>query len=909
MNSLLLNHFTERCGALAMKLSFFHAQARGGSRRFAPLSLVGIFAVLMLWLGLAVPGAHAAPAAGTVIGNQATATYQDAGGTSRSTSSNLVQTTVSQVKSFTLTADGAKFAAPGQTVYYPHTITNTGNGADTYALAAPTTGGGFTHAAPVYYLDANGDGVPDNFTPITSSGPIPAGTQFTFVVAGGVPAATAAGQTGTLTIGASDTGGNSAANTDTTTSANSVINVTKAMSSTAGASPSAGPITVTLSYINSGTAAATNLVLTDALPSGMAYVAGSGRWSASGATALTDAAGGDPAGISYTVTGSSVSATVASVAQGVSGTVTFQINIAAGLAPTVPGNAATTTNSASYATATQSSTTTNSVTYSVAQVGAVSASGQTVASAPQGGTVAFSNVITNTGNGADSFDVTVPAAGSPGNTFPAGTTFALYQADGASSLLDSNGNGTPDTGPLAAGASYTVVLKATLPPGATGGPFSVTKTATSRFDPVRTATATDTLSTIVNGTMDLTQNSARTDSTPAGTASGANAATTGFGTGTAAVIATNTVTPNAASATTTTFRLVLNNTGGATDSYDLSLTSALPTGWSLTFYADGGASCATLGSAVVNSGPISAGANRAVCAVVTVPATSTGNAAPGTSNLTFQARSPVTPASLDTIVDAVTVVAVHNVTLTPNGAQQTFPGGSVTYVHLLRNNGNASETIAFGAGFLADSQAAAGWTSAAYLDSNGNGVLDVGTDTLLTASSTTSLAANTSQSVFVRVFAPGSATAASPSDTTTLTATYNAGAASVSASDTTAVTNGLLLAKAQVAGTCGAALVAGPFSNAAITAGVNTQPGKCVAYQVTATNTAASAIASVVLSDLVPSNTTLAPTSCAAPAATAGAVVGGTAAAEGATGSVTATLPSLASTASFQLTFCVRINP
>ncbi|MDH5264433.1 MAG: hypothetical protein OEX21_06770, partial [Betaproteobacteria bacterium] len=95
------------------------------------------------------PGsARAAPAAGTVIGNQATAEYRDAANTLRTATSNLVQTTVSQVKSFTLTASGSRTAAAGQTVYYPHTITNTGNGTDTYALNAPTTGGAFTHTGP-----------------------------------------------------------------------------------------------------------------------------------------------------------------------------------------------------------------------------------------------------------------------------------------------------------------------------------------------------------------------------------------------------------------------------------------------------------------------------------------------------------------------------------------------------------------------------------------------------------------------------------------------------------------------------------------------------------------------------------------------------------------------------------------
>jgi len=50
-------------------------------------------------------------------------------------------------------------------------------------------------------------------------------------------------------------------------------------------------VTVTLSYTNSGSAAATAVQLRDAIPAGMAYVGGSGRWSVTGAgTTLTDAA-------------------------------------------------------------------------------------------------------------------------------------------------------------------------------------------------------------------------------------------------------------------------------------------------------------------------------------------------------------------------------------------------------------------------------------------------------------------------------------------------------------------------------------------------------------------------------------------------------------------------------------------
>ena len=243
-------------------------------RRLAAIAFAGLVLATLPALSLA------APAAGTVIGNQATATYNDAGGNPRTATSNLVQTTVTQVKSFTLTAPGARTAAPGQTVYYPHTITNTGNGTDTYTLNAPVSSsfGAGPHGSLAYYIDANGDGLPDNGTAIASSGPIPAGGTFRFVVAGTVPAGAVSGNTATLTVSVSDTTPTTATNTDTTTVAASVISVTKSFSTTSGTSPS-GPITVTLSYINTGSSAAANVQITDPLPATLTYVAGSGRWS------------------------------------------------------------------------------------------------------------------------------------------------------------------------------------------------------------------------------------------------------------------------------------------------------------------------------------------------------------------------------------------------------------------------------------------------------------------------------------------------------------------------------------------------------------------------------------------------------------------------------------------------------
>lgn len=872
-----------------------------------------------------VTSAHAAPAAGTVIGNQASATYTDGAGTSRTTTSNLVQTTVSQVKSFTLTANGSRTAAPGQTVYYPHVITNTGNGTDTYALGTVTTGGGFTHGGPLaYYADADGNGVPDNAVAITTSGAIAAGTQFRFVVAASVPGGATLGQTGTLTVPVTDTGGNSLSNTDTTTVAASAVTVTKALSVSSGPSPSAAALTVTLSYTNAGTAAASNLVLTDVLPTGMTYVAASGSWSGQ---ALTDAAAGDPAGISYAYASGTrtITATITTVPAGGSGQVTFQVNIAGSLSPTnsalgtsctTAGCPALTTNTATYVTATQTTaTSTNSVTYNVLQTAGVVLNGSSagagatagepivVTSAAQGATASFSVYAWNTGNGTDTINVSIPALGS----FPAGTTFQIFRSDGTTPLIDTNGDGTVDTGPVAPSTSTPVALivRATLPTtGATGNNggagFTTSVVAATVFTPAATESAPIRLDSITANAVDLTVNAA----IPAATVG------QGFGATGTTVVQTNNVTPAQSSAVTSTFSVYVNNTGAAADSYNLSLQNTLPSGWNLSFRAPVSGSCATTGASLTSTGSVPASppasANTLVCAVVTVPSIQSGNAGPGNRTLELRAQSASTGASNDVVTVQVSVQTVNALSLSPNGMQQTYPAAAVTYNHTLSNIGNVAQTVNFASGFLSDAQAAAGWTSAAYLDTNANGTLDLGTDTLLAVgSSIASLPVGESRTIFVRVFAPASATSASPANVTTLTATYNT-TLTVGATDTTSITEGLLLVKEQVSTGC-TTTPAGGYSINPITASAATAPGQCIGYRITATNTTAQTITSVQVSDTVPANTRL-HTACGAPAGSAGVTMAGTAT-NGNGGTVTATAASLAPTASFTATFCVRIDP
>lgn len=899
-------------------------------------------AALVLAIGTVNPfvigEAIAAPAAGTVIGNQASATYTDGTNVQRTATSNVVQTTVAQRASLTLTPTNSLPGVSGSPVVFAHTLTNTGNGPDTFALTGADQGGDtFNFGAITFFADTNGDGVADNATSILSTGPLAVGGIFRFVASVTVPAAQANGATGIIRV--TGTSGFTPAVTDfkddtVTVNSNTSLSVIKSMSSISGVAGSLGH-TVTLTYTNNGVATATAVTLADVIPAGMTYVAGSGRWSVTGSgIPLTDAAGGVQGTLPNTITydfgvvPNRVTALIAQVPAGVSGTLTFQVNIGAAATGTL-NNTALYQYVVGAATipAVGSFLNTNTVGFAVTPptiTAAVVADDNplqagdallddvvTVPSALQGATVTFNNRIHNNGTATDTFDMTVG-----GSTFPAGTSFLLLQSDGVTPLTHSAGTGAPDTGPVAAGGTYTVVVRALLPPGAVAAvPSNVTITATSVNNPAVTDTVTDRVVAITATAVDVTNNAAL----PGGTGAG-------IGPEVAAVV-TNSSLPNA----TTTFTLFINNISpGTPDTYDLTAwadaatATALPPGWTVVFRNTGG-------TAITNTGVIAAGGNLQVNAVVTVPP-----GASGTRDIYFRAQSPTTGA-LDRKHDAVTIpVTGRSITIVPNNTGQVFPNGTVVYSHTITNNGTVLEgNNAAGAGStaLALSNSQAGWATTLYWDNNGNGIFD-GTEPIITnltflSGGTAGLAAGESATVFVRVVAPAAA-ATGAINTTTLTATTDPGLisglaapATATATDTTTVNNSQLqLIKEQAIDAACDGTPDGAYSSASIASAL---PGVCIRYRITATNVGTTDITTVNVNDATPPNTVYddgsrnaASGTCGTGAvdAAAAAVVtplGGvpvvTAPACNSAGGVSATLGTLTPTQALALTFGVMINP
>ena len=879
-----------------MKTVWFNLKRRIGSAVGA-LALSGVVATL---LTAAPMSAIAAPAAGTSIGNQASATYTDASNTVRTVTSNVVTAIVQQVASVTLAANTSRTVAVGSQVTYPVTLSNTGNGTDSFALSFAQSGA-LAFTSVVFYADANGDGIPDNTTPITSSGALASGDVFRFVAVGTVPNTAVTGSSNALVITATsgfNAGVQASVTDNTTVTSNAVVNVTKAMSAAAGL-PGSGPYTVTLNYNNSGNTAASAVVLKDALPAGMSYVAGSARWSATGALVLTDASNADAQGSGPTITydfgitaAGQATATVSSVAPGQSGTVSFQVNINTYNTATATGQLAGALNNTAVfnyndGVANIGPLNSNTFAFTVSPVLAVTMTGQTVASAPQGSTVSFNNVVRNNGNTPDSFDITIV----PG-TYPAGTTYQLFKSDGVTPLLDTNGNGIPDTGVIASGATFTVVMKITLPTVASGGPFSVSKTATSKLDPSKTATVSDVLTAVLANSVDLTNNAVI-----------GGGGVTGVGAGPEATAqATNATNPG----TTTRFTLFVNNTSAVSDTYDLSASTnssfsslSLPTGWTAVFRDASGA-------VITNTGVINSGTNKQVFVDISVPA---GQAAiPGTGlPLYFRLLSPSSGAT-DRIADAVVVNTVRNVQISPSNSGQVFAGSSVVYTHTLVNNGNVTENAGANTIAITLADSLANFSSVVYRDANNNGVIDASDPVINVAADLGPIAAGASVKLLVRVSA-SAGVAAGVTDTTTVTATTagvvngTAAPAAVSATDgTTVIAGNLVLLKEQALDANCDGVADTAFSNANVSAGA--VPGACIRYRVTITNIGTSDVLSVVLSDSPPANTTY--TATVPASATQGAVA---APANGTTGTVSANVGTLTPGASATVSFGVRINP
>ncbi|SMO96226.1 beta strand repeat-containing protein [Gracilimonas mengyeensis] len=831
------------------------------------LGFVGLLLVLGLFVGISSNDAYAqqAPPANSQIGNTASATYIDSGGNSRTVTSNTVETIVQQVAGVSISAGLTKSVSPGGQITFTHTITNNGNGSDSFTLAASEVNNGdFDYGSISIYPDADGNGTPDNFTTISTTPNIDAGDSYGIVIVANIPATASDGDEEDIEVTATSTYSTGvSATTDPDNKAiieeDAVIDVQKSVSqSTANVGDE---LTYTLTFSNNGNSDGVNLRIQDPLPSGVTYNANSGRWSSSGTTVLGDASGGtdDPSGIEYYFKAGngtnpdSVVAVISSLGAGASGTIQFDVTVDNGTEGTSIVNYAQFKHrDLNSFTNTNNATVTINESYSVKVHDDITDDEVTEGPVNQGATVNFVNKFTNDGSTTDTYNITLANT----SNYPSGTTFTLYKANSSdqptSPFTDTNGDGTADTGPLAAGESITVILQVNLPSNGTGdGPFEVDKTLTSVNDGSVTATITDILDGITGSSVDLTNYSDADDTDHA----------TGIGQGPEATPQNNDPSiPATNPGTTVDISLVVTNTSNIDDSYQLAVdqsvsgtslgSAGLPSGWSVTFY-DGN-------SQITSTGTIDAGDNKEITARVSIPA----GADPVTEqSLYFRVLSSSTGAE-DIIHNAVTVNTYRNVSLTSNNTGQIFPGGSKTYAHTISINSNVDENDGTNSDFKINlsNSGGAGFTAQVYYDADGDGAIETADgDILITTASggqvdltdqvaaVTSLGYGDQVRLIVKVTA-NSGVADGSTNTTTLTLVDGEGNISTKTNeDITTVVAGLLTVEK----------FQSSDGNTYTKSDLNVLPGGVVYYKIVVSNDGAAAVTNVVVNDNIPSYTKL----------------------------------------------------
>lgn len=458
------------------------------------------YGILLTLFLLASSATLAAPApANSTIGTQATISYTDTDSTAKTTTSNLVLTTVNSIYALTLSPTGNYTAYAGQNISYPISITNNGNTADTYTLSET----GSTLQNLVFTVDTNGNGVIDagettTIANLANTPSVASGAVLKLVVTGTVPAAAVAGSVQTYTTTATSVG-NTAVSASTnnlyTVNTPAAIGITK----TVGASAVPGAFTYIFKVTNPSTTAASNVILTDTLPVGIEPVGSTAVWNP--ILSATNK------GITYAADGLEVPSNEVDL-QYVSRVITFKIlNVQANIttasvggvltltvAPTgtpVSGTVFSNTGSFVYNNgfAVTSPATTGTAVYTVPVVKSVTVTNNMSLQLLQGDTITIPQTLTNTGNTADTYNLSLS------NTIDiTGTVF----------YLDTNGDGIRQAG-------ETTVLSnplASLAPGATVKFFAVGEVALPPvgqliFNVIATSTTSPAVtgSSIITGTV------------------------------------------------------------------------------------------------------------------------------------------------------------------------------------------------------------------------------------------------------------------------------------------------------------------------------------------------------------------------------------------------------------------------
>jgi len=299
------------------------SRADGGCRRLLrQLAWAGACVLLSAFLVPTLQSQGAPTPAGTRIDNWAEATYIGPNGNTYRVTSDTLSVIVGQVAGIDLDPPRSSVNDPGNTIVFPHTLTNLGNGVDSFTVSVTSPAGW-----PVtVYLDVNGDAALDSGdSPLSGPLPLVQGETKALLVVVQVPAlATVRGTTDTLAVVATSQYNGSVSDAVADVLEIRDVGIVVSLSKTVD-QPSAtigDVLTYTIAYTASGSGSATNFRIVDLVPTGTSYVPGSMRLNGA---LLTDAAG-DDAGV-FELAQNRINVSVGAIAGGNTGTVTFQVRV------------------------------------------------------------------------------------------------------------------------------------------------------------------------------------------------------------------------------------------------------------------------------------------------------------------------------------------------------------------------------------------------------------------------------------------------------------------------------------------------------------------------------------------------------------------------------------------------------
>ncbi|GGJ54246.1 beta strand repeat-containing protein [Deinococcus roseus] len=810
--------------------------------------------------------------AGTEIRNVASASYVDDQGRAQSTISNQVITVVQELPSFSITPDEAtaaatpaqqKSALAGQEVYFPYTVTNTGNANISVSFSMnDLTGDSGNFSSKKLYLDANQNGLVDSGeTEITASSISLAADEVVKLVAAVTTPGTLV-NTNTVDLNLVGTGSTVASGSFAEAGSGAALLNTVRVNVTTKAvltfnKTASGPtyikegdtIVYTLKGTNNGGSAAASVAnvipgkngifISDTLPTNTVL----------DTTYTPNASAGAGAVTVYYYVGSAWTTTISASATRV-GLLIENVNhaTAPGFFPqtaqysldfrvtVTDGNAATAipanTNINNTGTLTvdidndggTDNFTSNQTTNTISTIYAIAAgkdngsgkatdglTGDTITAAGtvyQGSVLTFNVKVTNNGNISDSFTLALSGLSDLQNCL-------LYYADGITPL--------PNTfGPLASGATQDIVVKCQVPTSATVGNVpSLKLTATSVGNPSgNDATLNDGVDSVtLQGTAIQSGYAMDADATPTNGADADPANDTA---------PTQNVNPGAS----VTYGFSVTNNGQQNDTYNLTPNLTAFPGYTATIYqwndtnSNGVVDAGEVGVAV-NSTPIMNPATTTKYVVVLTPPYGD---VPGVDNIPVVVSSNSSAGLSDTMTFPVNVNAVNSVQLLPDRSGTVGAPGTIEYTHTVTNTGNASAIID-----VASMTSGKGFTY--LISTDGGTTFAVNPDPFL-------LAAGTNKTIVVRVIVPAG-TAIGTAETLAVTAgvDYNNTVlasytqdATVTANDTTTVIGGnLKVSKVVDKGTA--------------------KPGDTLTYTISSQNIGTQPISKVIVSDPTPNYT------------------------------------------------------